>query len=81
MKFEIRLFGPAARRLGRESVRIDCTEPATTAKLRAQLAAAEPSLADLVAAGRLAVNHEYVSDAATLNAADEIALISMVSGG
>jgi molybdopterin converting factor small subunit len=82
MQVAVKLFGPAAQRAGSREVRVMLEgDRATCAALRAALAAAAPALADLLAASRFAVNHEFAGDDDPVGAADEVALIAMVSGG
>jgi len=83
MTVTVRLFGPQARMVDRDSVAIELpeTEP-TCARLREALSEAAPSLNGSLPGSRFAVNYEYVVDETTsLYADDEIALIGMVSGG
>lgn len=81
--FRILLFGPAAACLGREfvDVTVDRVDPVTIDELFVAVAAAYPPLSPFLAAGRLAVNHNFADVNEAVSPADEIALIAMVSGG
>ena len=82
MQIDVKLFGPAAQRAGKREVRVTvAADRPTCAQVRAALARAEPRLADVVSAARLAVNHEFAGDADPVSPGDEVALIAMVSGG
>ena len=82
MQVVVKLFGPAAQKAGAREVRValDADRP-TCASVRAALARAEPRLAGIVQAARLAVNHEFAGDDDRVSPGDEVALIAMVSGG
>jgi molybdopterin converting factor small subunit len=78
----VKLFGPAAQRVGAREVRVTLDDGhATCAVLRAALAKAAPALRDILAASRFAVNQEFAGDDDAVSADDEVALIAMVSGG
>lgn len=78
---KVLLFGPAAAAAGRDRVEVRVRASPTCADVTAALAAAEPRLAAIAAAGRLAVNHEFAAAGRVIEAGDEVALISLVSGG
>ena len=80
--FTVLLFGPAAELIGAEtvSIELDSTAP-TVHDLENALVQARPSLQELVEAGRFAVNTQIVRRETRISPEDEIALISMVSGG
>ena len=82
MQVVVKLFGPAAQKAGAREVRLsmDADRP-TCAAVRAALARAEPRLAGIVQAARLAVNQEFAGDDDRVLPGDEVALIAMVSGG
>jgi molybdopterin converting factor small subunit len=81
MKVRVLLFGPAAMASGADSVTVSVEEGASRDRVLAALSDQFPSLRPFARVGRLAVNAGY-SDAQTRIAAnDELALISMVSGG
>jgi len=75
------LFGPAARAAGRDRIEIRVPEGSTCAQVREALVEAHPCLGELVGAGRLAVNHAFCPEDRVIEAGDEVALITMVSGG
>ena len=82
MQVAVKLFGPAAQRVGSREVRITLEgERPTCQDLRAALAHAQPSLGDMLPASRFAVNQEFAGDNDPVRAGDEVALIAMVSGG
>jgi molybdopterin converting factor small subunit len=78
----VRLFGPEARAVGRATVTLHVDgQECTCARLREALLAAEPSLAVTLPYCRVAVNHSFASETQPIGAADEVALIGLVSGG
>ena len=82
MRVTIKLFGPAAQRVGTREVGVTVEgERASCAAVKRALEAATPALADVIPASRLAVNHEFAGDDDTVAPGDEVALIAMVSGG
>ena len=82
MVVTVKLFGPAAQRVGAREVPLTLPgERVSCAQLRAALAAARPAIADLLPASRFAVNQEFAADEDGVSAGDEVALIAMVSGG
>jgi molybdopterin converting factor small subunit len=82
MDIRVRLFGPGARLIGRHEVCIALDhQPATCARLRASLGAAEPRLSPLLPSARFAVNCEFADDSREIGQHDEVALIGAVSGG
>ena len=82
MEVAVKLFGPAAQRAGARELRVTLeADRPTCAAVRAAMARAEPRLAGLLQAGRLAVNHEFAGDDARIAPGDEVALIAGVSGG
>ncbi|MFG0286053.1 MAG: MoaD/ThiS family protein [Phycisphaerales bacterium JB039] len=81
MEIETLLFGPAVDAAGTDRVTITLPERATAAEALAALAEQHPRLAQMVGFGRLAVNHEYAAPDQRLTPMDEVALISLVSGG
>ncbi len=75
------LFGPAARAAGCNRIEVRVPEGSTCAQVREALIEAHPGLGKLVGVGRLAVNHAFCSEDLVIEASDEVALITMVSGG
>jgi molybdopterin converting factor subunit 1 len=75
----IHLFS-RARELAQAST-LDVHPVATVAALRAELANRFPALRELLAASRIAVNHDFADDSMPLNDSDEVAVIPPVSGG
>jgi len=80
-KLDVLLFGPAAASAGCSSVRVVCDVGATCDAVRESLCAQHAAIASIVRAGRLAVNGVYVDGATVIGAGDEVALVSLVSGG
>jgi molybdopterin synthase catalytic subunit len=82
MTVTVRLFAILRERAGRDSVEIELPEEATVADAFERLAAV-PDLGELVARlpVRMAVNREYVGEAARISPGDELALIPPISGG
>jgi molybdopterin synthase catalytic subunit len=83
MVLQVRLFAVLRERAGRDILEIEVGEGTTVAEaLRALAAESEPLGAALEAMPVvMAVNRSYVSEDATLQAGDELALIPPVSGG
>jgi molybdopterin converting factor subunit 1 len=81
MNVAVKLFAAARDLAGAPQAVIDASPGVTVGDVRRCLAAQHPQLAPLAARSLLAVNAEYVSDATTLSAGDEVALIPPVSGG
>lgn len=82
MQATVKLFGPAAQRIGRSELSITLDgESATCATLRQGLGQLEPALAGALRYGRFAVNYTYVDDQHQITGDEEIALITMISGG
>jgi molybdopterin converting factor small subunit len=80
--FTIKLFGPPALAFGAGEVVVELGgSGATVADLRARLGEAAPALAPFLPAARFAVNHAFAGTAQPVQPADEIALITLVSGG
>ncbi len=82
MEVEVRLFAVFRERAGRDRLALELPEGATVADALAA-AAREPGLGELLPRmpARVAVNHEYASEDAVIEAGDELALIPPVSGG
>ena len=82
MQIEVLLFGPQAAMAQRDRVTLEVADPRpTTAAVKQALRDALPQLAPSLDQSRLAVNCAYVGEDEQVDAADEIALIGMVSGG
>lgn len=76
MTFEVRLFAVLRERAGTDSLRIELDEGATAGDAIAAVGAVADGMPF-----RLAVNREYVDEAAPLAPGDELAAIPPVSGG
>lgn len=82
MTVTVQLFGPLAKLAGKRLIELTIEGPLSAGKLlRQELVAREPALAPVLPRCRLAVNHAYADDKQRITAADELALIGMVSGG
>jgi molybdopterin synthase catalytic subunit len=82
MEVEVRLFAVCRERAGRDRLTVELgAEGATVARLLEAVEAAEPALASVLPAVRVAVNHTFVKPDAPVRAGDEVALIPPVSGG
>jgi molybdopterin converting factor small subunit len=84
MQVKVLVFGPAAAAARRESLTVSVGDGATCDEVLAAVGAAGASLAgfsDASKGARLAVNHEFADAGRVIRAGDEVALISMVSGG
>ncbi len=81
-RFTIKLFGPPALALGVGEVVVEVAgaDP-TVADLRTRLGEAAPALAPFLPAARFAVNQAFAGATHPVQPADEIALITLVSGG
>lgn len=80
-KYTILLFGPAARVVDKDRVEIETTAPCSVGQLKALTAQQYPQLKELLDVGRFAVNQSFVSEETLVGLDEEIALITMVSGG
>jgi len=80
-EIDILLFGPAAMTAGCSSVRVACGVGSTCDLVREALCVQHGEIASIVKAGRLAVNGGYVEGGTVISAGDEVALVSLVSGG
>lgn len=81
MKTEVRLFASARQLAQTERVTLDLPAGSTAAEIRAALAAAVPALRPLLPHMLVAVNNQYINDAAPIPPEAEIAFIPPVSGG
>jgi molybdopterin synthase catalytic subunit len=67
--------------MGAAQIEVELAEPATVGQLRVQILASHPQVAGALEHCRVAVDHEFVTDAHTLADGQEVALIPPVSGG
>ena len=82
MTVKVRLFAVLRERAGRDEVELELEDGATVAEAIAAVGEL-PGLTDVVGRlpVRMAVNRDYATEATTLAAGDELALIPPVSGG
>ncbi len=80
-KYIILLFGPAAHVVDHDRAEVETTAPCSVGQLKALTAQQYPQITELLEVGRLAVNQSFVSEETLVGLDDEIALITMVSGG
>lgn len=81
MQLEVRMFGGLTERAGGNRVRVELTEPATVADLRAALSDQHPALAPLLPRVKVAVDLEVADDEVALTPDSEVALLPPVAGG
>jgi len=81
MNVRVLLFGPPAMAAGVDSVTVSAVDAATCEQVMAALGEQFPTLRPFTRGSRLAINAEYVDEKTLVAAGDEVALISMVSGG
>jgi molybdopterin converting factor subunit 1 len=81
MKLHVKLFAVARERVGKSAIEVEVPAGATVRQLRGALVEQYPSLSDVLAHVRLAVNSEYAADGTTIPQAAELAVIPPVSGG
>ncbi len=81
MKIDVHFFGIAHDRTDCRTASVDLPDGATVNELLNTLLIRYQRLGELRSVLRVAVNHEYVSDDATLSKEDEVAIIPPVSGG
>lgn len=81
MNVRVLLFGPAAMAAGVESVIVSAAEAPTCECVLAALGEQFPAIRPFTKGGRLAINANYAVAATQVAAGDEVALISLVSGG
>ncbi len=81
MRLTVLLFAGVRARFGAAELELEVPEPVTVAGLRDRLAAAYPQLEPSLAGCRVAVDHEFADDDASIRAGQEVALIPPVSGG
>ena len=76
------LFGPAAAAAGSKNVQIKVDTPSPTVdELECALVRVHPELQELIKVGRFAINARIARRDHSICPDNEIALISMVSGG
>lgn len=80
MRVEVLLFGPERDAAGCDRAVVEVLR-ATCGEVRAALGSQYPVLAKFLGAARLAVNGEFAGAEQAIGAADEVALIGLVSGG
>ncbi len=80
-QLRVLLFSVLREKVGRGTLDLALPAPATGAALLDQLARDYPALAPYRPIVRLAVNQEYTDESVRLEAGDEVALITPVSGG
>ncbi|NBC17796.1 MAG: molybdopterin converting factor subunit 1 [Bacteroidetes bacterium] len=78
---EVLLFSVLRERVGAGHVEVTVPAPTTARGVLEAVVEAYPSVADYERVVRIAVNQEYVTDEAPVQAGDEVALITPVSGG
>ncbi len=82
MQIKVLLFGPQAQIAGQSSIEIEVVgEAPTVADVLVALSEGEPALAPSLSVSRLAINQQFAAPGDAVRAADEVALIGMVSGG
>lgn len=82
MLVQVLLFGPQALAVGSDRVTIKLAAgDHTCAALRALLAESIPALRPTLPAARFAINSAFAPDTTRITATDEVALITLVSGG
>lgn len=81
MTVAVQLFARGRDLVGADRVFVELTDGSTVGELRAALAQQAPALAGLLAASRIAVNHDFADDARAIEPRDEVAVIPPVSGG
>jgi len=80
-QYTILLFGPAAAAVNLNRVVIESAGLCSADQLKDLISQQSPSLDVFLQAGRLAVNQSFVASDTIICTDDEIALITMVSGG
>jgi len=80
-QFTILLFGPAAKAIEADRVFVDGAGSCKGEELKSRIIRQHPSLEQYFQVGRLAVNHGFIAEDTLIDPSDEIALITMVSGG
>ncbi len=81
MEVTVQLFGPARETAGTDRAVVRVDPPATPRTILDALGSAFPALAPVLSRSRVAVNHAYADHATTVEADDEVAVITPVGGG
>lgn len=81
MNVRVLLFGPAAMAAGVDSVIVAAAEAPTSERILAAIGEQFPVIRPFTQVGRLAINARYADVSTVVAAGDEVALISLVSGG
>lgn len=81
MEIAVLLFGPAARAASAHRVCVRCESQPRSQHLLELLADQCPALATMARSGRLAINSRFADPAQLILESDEVALVTMVSGG
>jgi molybdopterin converting factor subunit 1 len=81
MTVRVLLFARARELAGAGEVAVELPAGATVADLRAALAAAHPTLGDVLARSAVAVDEEFAEDGTMIGEGEVAAVIPPVSGG
>jgi molybdopterin converting factor subunit 1 len=81
MNVVVKLFAAARELAGQSQIGLELPAGADVSTVRQALIKRAPQLAPLAARSMIALNAEYVPDAASIVDGDELALIPPVSGG
>lgn len=81
IQIRVLLFSVLRERVGKQTLSVTLTPPATGRTLVRHLESVYPGIAPYRDVIRLAVNEVYSTDDTLLNTGDEVALITPVSGG
>jgi molybdopterin converting factor small subunit len=81
VKIDVLIFGSAATAAGTDRLTVTIHESSTVRDVGAALIEQHPTLKDFFGIPRLAVNHAFVKPDCAIRPGDEIALITLVSGG
>jgi len=81
IKLEVLLFAQPRELAGTDRVSVELPAGSTWAELKDDLVRRYPGLGPLVAVSRLAVDGEFVDQAAKIVEGKEVALVPPVSGG
>jgi molybdopterin converting factor small subunit len=81
VKIDVLIFGSAATAAGTDRLAVTVDESSTVREVGAALIEQYPKLKDFFGVPRLAVNHAFVKPDCEIRPGDEVALITLVSGG